>query len=199
MCWIWLLHYQTPTLEHYGSKWAYHFPEPRQVTIRCPQENGWTSHTVSLGGIGLTYNASICLIASQEIRTLPALSYHETTTRRPTSVSSRRSFCGCEPRSLQDWSSEAFQSYWTRLRQSTNSHAATVIWCRHAVLRASEVSTRCTRVLLAPVSFHIIMHFRSHSTSLLLLTFVFPAPNFTLFSRKLHTLSCRHTSSFSRS
>jgi len=41
-----LLHYQTPTLLHHGSKWAYHFPEPRQVTIRCSQKNGWTSHTV---------------------------------------------------------------------------------------------------------------------------------------------------------
>jgi hypothetical protein len=33
-----LLHYQTPTLLHHGSKWAYHFPEPRQVTIRCPRK-----------------------------------------------------------------------------------------------------------------------------------------------------------------
>ena len=69
-----LLHYQTPSLLHHGSKWAYQFPEPRQVTIRCTQENGWTSHTVSLGGSGLIHNASTCHIASQEIRTLPVLS-----------------------------------------------------------------------------------------------------------------------------
>jgi len=69
-----LLHYQAPTLQHHGSKWAYHFSEPRQVTIRCPQENGWTSHTVSLGVSGLIHNASTCHIASQEIRTLPVLS-----------------------------------------------------------------------------------------------------------------------------
>jgi len=68
------LHYQTPTLLHHVSKWAYHFPEPRQVTIRCPQENGWTSHIVSLGGSGLIHSASTCHIASQEIRTLPVLS-----------------------------------------------------------------------------------------------------------------------------
>jgi len=37
-----LHHYQTPTLLHHGSKWTYHFSEPRQVTIRCPQENGWS-------------------------------------------------------------------------------------------------------------------------------------------------------------
>jgi len=68
------LHYKTPTLQHHGSKWAYHFPETRKVTIRCPQENNWTSHTVSLGGSGLLHNASTCHIASQEIRTLPVLS-----------------------------------------------------------------------------------------------------------------------------
>jgi len=69
-----LRHYQTPTLIHHGSKWAYHFPEPRQVTIRCPQENGRSSRTVSLVGSGLIHNASACHIASQEIRTIPVLS-----------------------------------------------------------------------------------------------------------------------------
>jgi len=69
-----LRHYQNPTLLHQGSKWAYHFPEPRQVTIHCPQENGWSSRTVSLEGSGLIHNVSACHIASQEIRTLPVLS-----------------------------------------------------------------------------------------------------------------------------
>ena len=41
-----LRHYQTPTLLHHGSKWAYHFPDPRQVNIRCPQDHGWSSRTV---------------------------------------------------------------------------------------------------------------------------------------------------------
>jgi hypothetical protein len=49
-------------------------PGTTPVTIRCHQENGWTSHTVSLGGSGLIHNASTCHIASQEIRTLPVLS-----------------------------------------------------------------------------------------------------------------------------
>ena len=69
-----LVHYQTTTILHHGSKWAYHYPKPRQVTIRCPQENGWTSHTVSLGGSGLIHSASTYHIASQEIRTLPVQS-----------------------------------------------------------------------------------------------------------------------------
>jgi hypothetical protein len=44
-----LRHYQTPTLIHHGSKLVYHFLEPLQDTIRCPQENGWFSRTVSRG------------------------------------------------------------------------------------------------------------------------------------------------------
>jgi hypothetical protein len=55
-------------------KWAYHFPEPHKVAMRCPHENGWISHTLSLGGTGLIHNASTCHISSQEIRTLALLS-----------------------------------------------------------------------------------------------------------------------------
>jgi hypothetical protein len=69
-----LLRHQTPTLQHHGSKWVYHFPEQRQTTIRCFQENGWTSHAVTFWGSGIRYNASVCHIVSQEIRTLPVLS-----------------------------------------------------------------------------------------------------------------------------
>jgi len=69
-----LRHYRTPALIHHGSKWAYHFPEPRQVTIRCPQEKGRSSRTVSLVGSGLIHNASTCHISSQEVRTIPVLS-----------------------------------------------------------------------------------------------------------------------------
>ena len=61
---ILLHHYRTPTPVHHGSKWAYRFPEPRQVTIRCPQENGRSSRTVSLVGSGLLHNASACHISS---------------------------------------------------------------------------------------------------------------------------------------
>ena len=52
-----LRHYRTPALIHHGSKWAYHFPEHRQVTIRCPQEKGQSFRTVSLMGSGLIHNA----------------------------------------------------------------------------------------------------------------------------------------------
>ena len=69
-----LRNYQNPTLLLHGSKWAYHFPDPRLVTIRCPQDRGWSSRTVLLGGSGLIHNATACHIASQELRTLPVLS-----------------------------------------------------------------------------------------------------------------------------
>jgi hypothetical protein len=69
-----LRHYRTPTLLHHRAKWAYHFPDPCQVNIRCPQDHGWSSRTVSLVGSGLIHNASACHIATQELRTLPVLS-----------------------------------------------------------------------------------------------------------------------------
>jgi len=69
-----LRHYRTPALIHHGSKWAYHFPEHRQVTFRCPQEEGQYSRKVSLVGGGLIHNASACRISTQEVRTIPVLS-----------------------------------------------------------------------------------------------------------------------------
>jgi len=69
-----LRHYRTPTILHHGSKWAYHFPDLRQVNLRCPQDHGWSSRTVTLVGSGLIHNASTCHIAAQELRTLPVLS-----------------------------------------------------------------------------------------------------------------------------
>ena len=56
-----LCSHRSPTLLHHGSKWAHHFPDPRQVNIRCPQDHGWSSRTVSLIGSGLIHNASAVL------------------------------------------------------------------------------------------------------------------------------------------
>jgi hypothetical protein len=71
-----------------------------------------------------------------------------------------------------------------------------VIWCRHAAPRASEISARGTIILLAPTGHHNSLRYHRHTAAILLHTFVFPSPNFTLFSRTLHTLSRRRTSSF---
>jgi len=68
-----LCSHRSPTLLHRGSKWTHHFPDPRQVNIRCPQDHGWSSRTVSLVGSGVIHNASACHIATQELRTLPVL------------------------------------------------------------------------------------------------------------------------------
>jgi hypothetical protein len=87
----------------------------------------------------------------------------------------------------------------TWLCESTTSHATTIMWCRHAAPRASEISTRGTRILLVPTDHYNSQHYHRHTAPIFLLTFLFPAPNFTLFSRKLHTLSCRRTLRFSRS
>jgi hypothetical protein len=43
------------------------------VTIRCPRDNVWVTHTRTLSGAGLIHNATRCSITSGEIRTLPEL------------------------------------------------------------------------------------------------------------------------------
>ena len=50
-----------------------YFPEPRQVTLRCPSTNGWTSRTETLSDAGIIRNASRCSITTNELRTLPKL------------------------------------------------------------------------------------------------------------------------------
>jgi len=68
-----MLHYETPTLLRHGEVWIYHFPSKRQVTIRCPRDNVWVTHTRTLSGAALIHNATRCSITSGEIRTLPEL------------------------------------------------------------------------------------------------------------------------------
>ena len=68
-----LLHYKTPTLQRHKEVWICHFPEQRQVNIRCQKDREWTSRTVLLSDAGFIYNASSCAISTNEIRTLPEL------------------------------------------------------------------------------------------------------------------------------
>jgi len=69
-----LFNHRTPTLQRHGALWLYHLPEPRQVTLRCPSANGWTSHTETLSEAGIILNSSRCSITTSEFRTLPELS-----------------------------------------------------------------------------------------------------------------------------
>jgi hypothetical protein len=55
--------------EHCG----YHLPQPRQVSLRCPSANGWTSRTKTLSDPGVILNSSKCTISTSELRTLPEL------------------------------------------------------------------------------------------------------------------------------
>jgi len=68
-----LYDYRTPILQQHGKVWFYHFPKQRPVTVRCPQANGWTTHTASLAGVGHIFNASRCSIITNDIRTSPEL------------------------------------------------------------------------------------------------------------------------------
>ena len=51
----------------------YYFTEQRQVTLRCPSTNGWTSRTETLSDAGIIQNASSCSITTNELRALPEL------------------------------------------------------------------------------------------------------------------------------
>ena len=68
-----MLHYEAPTLLRHGDVWLFHFPSRRQLTVRCPRDNTWETHTQMLSGAGLIRNATICAITAGEVRTLPDL------------------------------------------------------------------------------------------------------------------------------
>ena len=67
-----LYHYKTPLLQRHRSTWVYHFPTQRQVTIRCPNGNGWKVYKEVLSEADI-HNATECSITSNELRTLPEL------------------------------------------------------------------------------------------------------------------------------
>ena len=68
-----LINHQTPTLQKHKSLWLYYFPGQRRVTLRCPEDNAWTTRTELLHEPGPILNASACSIATEEFRTLPEL------------------------------------------------------------------------------------------------------------------------------
>ena len=68
-----LINHRTPILYRHGTSWFFHFPEKRQVSIRCPQGSGWITLSEVLSETGVIHNATACTIAAGEIRTLPEL------------------------------------------------------------------------------------------------------------------------------
>jgi len=69
-----VLHYDTTTLQRYGSTWFSDFPNERQVVIRCPNATNWITNHETLHDGGFIQDAETCSIASREVRTLPELS-----------------------------------------------------------------------------------------------------------------------------
>jgi len=68
-----LLHHSTPTAHRHGAMCFYHFPEQRQVTIRCPHGSQWIPFSEFLSETGVIRNATACIITANEVRTLPEL------------------------------------------------------------------------------------------------------------------------------
>jgi hypothetical protein len=68
-----MVHYATPTLVQYGSRWIYHFPTPRRLTIRCSQGSTWRVETQTLKGAGFVGNATECELTTNKLRTIPEL------------------------------------------------------------------------------------------------------------------------------
>ena len=64
-----LLHYKTPTLLHHGNTWTFHFPEPHQVSLRCFNNNKWTTSTETLSGADFINNEAGCSTLTNEIYT----------------------------------------------------------------------------------------------------------------------------------
>ena len=52
--------------------WIFHFPESRQVSLRC-LNNKWATLTETLSEVGLITNVKGCSISTSEIRNLPEL------------------------------------------------------------------------------------------------------------------------------
>jgi len=53
-----LLNYQQSTMIQHRNIWIYHFPTPRQLTVRCPENEASPPHTQALVNAGLLINAS---------------------------------------------------------------------------------------------------------------------------------------------
>ena len=48
--------------------WIYHFPMPRQLTVRCPGNEASPPHTQVLVNAGLLINASACHVSTEDLR-----------------------------------------------------------------------------------------------------------------------------------
>ena len=68
-----LLQHRTPTLQHHGNIWIFHFPTRHQISVRCPDTRDQVHHTITLYGTVILYNTSVCHITSDGITISPEL------------------------------------------------------------------------------------------------------------------------------
>jgi len=53
--------------------WIYHFPTPRQLTVRCPGNEASPPRTQVLVNVGLLINASACHVSTEDLHIYPTL------------------------------------------------------------------------------------------------------------------------------
>jgi hypothetical protein len=68
-----LLNYQRSTMIQHRNMWIYHFPTPRQLTVRCPGNEASPPRTQVLVNAGLLINASACHVSTDDLRIYPTL------------------------------------------------------------------------------------------------------------------------------
>jgi len=67
-----LLNCQQSTMIH-RNIWIYHFPTPRQLTLRCPGNEASPARTQVLVNAGMLFNASACHVSTEDLRMYPTL------------------------------------------------------------------------------------------------------------------------------
>jgi hypothetical protein len=68
-----LLNYQQSTMIQHRNVWIYHFPTPRQLSLRCPGNEASPPRTQVLLNAGLLFNASACHVSTKDLHNNPTL------------------------------------------------------------------------------------------------------------------------------
>ena len=68
-----LFNYQQSTMIQQRNVWIYHFPTPRQRTVRWPGNKASPPRTQVLVNAGLLFNASACHVSTEDLHLYPTL------------------------------------------------------------------------------------------------------------------------------
>jgi len=68
-----LLKHSPPLLHRYGSSWIFHLTGNQLTTLRCYANNTSTTSTRTLQGNGIIFDASACLLTTDQIQTPPEI------------------------------------------------------------------------------------------------------------------------------